>query len=115
VFCYNDMTAIGLLRAAREAGVVVPDDLAVVGFDDIPFASYVTPALTTIAQPKFELGRRAMQMASALIEGRPADEAVTNVILRGQLIVRQSTITGGQNERLGIGCEVGAPARLFGV
>ena len=68
VFCYNDMTAIGLLRAARLAGLHVPDDLAVVGFDDIPFAAYVSPALTTVAQPKFDLGQRAMDMALKLIE-----------------------------------------------
>jgi DNA-binding LacI/PurR family transcriptional regulator len=114
VFCYNDMTAIGLLRAAREAGVTVPDELSVMGFDDIPFASYVFPPLTTIAQPKFELGQRAMQMASALIESRSETEA-TNVVLRGQLIVRQSTIPGGQNERLSFGCEVGAQTRLRGL
>lgn len=92
VFCYNDMTAIGLLSAARKAGVVVPRDMAVVGFDDIPLAAYVAPALTTVAQPMFELGERAMQMALVLM-GRegviPCD--VTDVILQGQLIVREST------------------------
>jgi DNA-binding LacI/PurR family transcriptional regulator len=93
VFCYNDMTAIGLLRAARRHGLSVPADLAVVGFDDIPFASYVQPPLTTVAQPKPEMGKRAMEMVSALMwdgngEGRP----VSNVLLPGELIVRQSSV-----------------------
>jgi len=92
VFCYNDMTAIGLLRAAREMGVAVPGDLAVVGFDDIPFASYTSPSLTTIAQPKFELGQRAARMALALISRHGTDgEEVTNVVLPGQLVIRESS------------------------
>ncbi len=92
VFCYNDMTAIGLLSAAREAGVAVPRDMAVVGFDDIPFAAYAAPPLTTVAQPMFELGERAMNMALALM-GCPggAPCGVTNVVLQGRLIVREST------------------------
>jgi len=92
VFCYNDMTAIGLLSAARNAGVAVPRDLAIVGFDDIPLAAHVAPALTTIAQPMFELGERAMSMALVLMGHQgiaPCD--VTDVILQGQLIVREST------------------------
>lgn len=91
VFCYNDMTAIGLLRAARQAGLSVPRDLAVVGFDDIPFAAYTAPALTTIAQPKFEMGRRAMQMALSLMAGAAA---ACNIILEGRLVVRESTAGG---------------------
>ncbi len=90
VFCYNDMTAIGLLRAARLAGVNVPHDLAVVGFDDIPFAAYVSPSLTTIAQPKLEMGQRAMKMALALMENSAA-ERVSNIVLEGRLVVREST------------------------
>lgn len=92
VFCYNDMTAIGVLAAVRQAGIAVPRDLAVVGFDDVPYAAYVVPALTTVAQPLFELGERAMQMALALIVcdgGAPCK--VTDVVLQGRLIVREST------------------------
>lgn len=89
VFCYNDMTAIGLLRAARLAGVNVPHDLAVVGFDDIPFAAYVAPSLTTIAQPKLEMGQRAMKMALALMAN--SAEHVSNIVLEGRLVVREST------------------------
>jgi len=92
VFCYNDMTAIGLLSAARDAGVAVPRDLAVIGFDDILWAAHVTPALTTVAQPMFELGERAMNMALVLMNQKEiAPRDVTDVILQGQLIVRDST------------------------
>jgi DNA-binding LacI/PurR family transcriptional regulator len=95
IFCYNDMTAIGLLRAAREAGLSVPKDLAVVGFDDILLASYVCPPLTTVAQPKIEMGQRAMEMAFALIKSKdPADEGISDIVVKGQLIVRESSAAG---------------------
>jgi DNA-binding LacI/PurR family transcriptional regulator len=92
------MTAIGLLRAARRAGLSVPDDLAVVGFDDIPLAAYVAPALTTVAQPKFAMGQRAMQMALALMAGADPDGA-HNIVLEGRLVVRESTGSGRQESR----------------
>ena len=92
VFCYNDMTAIGLLVAARERGLVLPRDLSVVGFDDIPFAAFVFPALTTIAQPKFDMGQRALAMVLALVKaGDTARYTVADVIVQGNLVVRQST------------------------
>lgn len=91
-FCYNDMTAIGLLFAVRETGLSVPDDLALVGFDDIPFASYVHPALTTVAQPKPEMGKCAMEMVLALLsDPGPGKQEVANVVVRGDLIVRESS------------------------
>ncbi len=93
VFCYNDMTAIGLLSAARRAGIAVPRDLAVVGFDNIPLAAHVCPALTTVAQPMFELGKRAMDMALALMGCQGAAPCeVTDVVLPGQLIIRDSSL-----------------------
>ena len=57
VFCYNDMTAIGLISAVRQTGLSVPEDLAVVGFDDIPLAAHVYPPLTTVAQHQRDMGR----------------------------------------------------------
>jgi DNA-binding LacI/PurR family transcriptional regulator len=92
VFCYNDMTAVGLLHAAREAGLAIPQDLAVVGFDDILLASYVHPPLTTIVQPKAEMGQRALKMILDLMAADdPSAETFANVTLRGQLIVRGSS------------------------
>jgi DNA-binding LacI/PurR family transcriptional regulator len=94
VFCYNDMTAIGLIHAARRAGLSVPGDMAVVGFDDIPFASYFYPPLTTIAQPKVEMGQLAMEMALSLMSVDEADdeEEFSNVVVQGRLVVRASTV-----------------------
>ena len=94
VFCYNDMTAIGLIRAAREAGLRIPEDLAVVGFDDIPFAAFAFPPLTTIAQPKFEMGKRAVEMALELLKPSQAGAPASNVVFRGELIVRRSSGRG---------------------
>lgn len=92
VFCYNDMTAIGVLRAACDAGQIVPDDLAVVGFDDIPLAAYMCPSLTTVAQPLTEMGKTAVEMALALMETQEPDSGrFSNVTLPGQLIVRESS------------------------
>jgi DNA-binding LacI/PurR family transcriptional regulator len=86
IFCYNDMTAIGALSILKQRGVRVPHDISIVGFDDIPFAAYVDPPLTTIHQPKDEMGRMAMMMLLNLLTGHPID----NVITEGKLIVRES-------------------------
>jgi DNA-binding LacI/PurR family transcriptional regulator len=92
VFCYNDMTAIGVLRAARQIGISVPGELAVVGFDDIPLALYVQPPLTTISQPKPEMGKRATEMVLVLLssDGQAVAD-VSNVVVKGKLIVRGSS------------------------
>jgi len=90
-FCYNDMTAIGLLFAARREGLSVPYNLAVVGFDDIPFARYVQPALTTIAQPQRDMGRQAMSMALALMDTGDSAPSLSDVVVQGELVVRESS------------------------
>lgn len=87
VFCYNDRTAIGVLLAARERGIDVPGGLSVVGFDDIEASWYVTPPLTTVHQPRLQMGRRAVQMLLDLL----ADEPVSDALLPCRLIVRDST------------------------
>ncbi|MCD6290034.1 MAG: LacI family DNA-binding transcriptional regulator [Anaerolineae bacterium] len=87
VLCYNDRTAIGVLVAARESGISIPKRLSVVGFDDIDAGWYVTPPLTTIHQPRMEMGRRAMQMVLNLLAGHE----VSNEILPCHLITREST------------------------
>jgi DNA-binding LacI/PurR family transcriptional regulator len=92
VFCYNDVTAMGLIHAAREAGLALPQDLAIVGFDDIPFARFVHPALTTIAQPVAQLGQGAIEMMLALLsDDAPTEQSVTDVQVRGRLVVRASS------------------------
>lgn len=87
VFCYNDRTAIGALLTLRERGIPVPGSLSVVGFDDIEPSWYVTPPLTTVHQPRLEMGRRAMQMLLDLLAGEP----VSDEVLPCRLIVRDST------------------------
>lgn len=72
VLAYNDLVAIGLINALLERGVRVPDHLSVTGFDDIPFARYVTPALTTASVPHEELGAQAWHQLHALLRGEPA-------------------------------------------
>jgi DNA-binding LacI/PurR family transcriptional regulator len=86
VFCYNDMTAIGVLLACRERGILVPQRLSVVGFDDIKMANYVVPALTTVSQPKLELGRKAARVMLDLLDNLPGQ----NHLLQPTLVVRDS-------------------------
>jgi LacI family transcriptional regulator len=90
VFCANDLIALGLMRAARQAGRTVGRDLSVAGFDDIFVAQLLSPALTTIRQPIAELGRRAAGLAIAAIEGR--DSRPRREVLPVELVVRGSTV-----------------------
>jgi DNA-binding LacI/PurR family transcriptional regulator len=87
VFCYNDMIAIGAMRAAREKGLAIPVDLSVVGFDDLFVSSYIDPPLTTVRQPKHQMGRDAAQILLELLAGAKPESRIT----QGELIVRQST------------------------
>jgi len=87
VFCYNDTTAIGLLAACYKRGISVPENLSITGFDDIDMAAYTMPPLTTIRQPRFELGQLAMRMLLALL----SDQLPENQIVPGELVVRQTT------------------------
>jgi LacI family repressor for deo operon, udp, cdd, tsx, nupC, and nupG len=89
VFCSNDEMAIGAMRALVAHGLRVPEDVSVVGFDDIRFARYTSPSLTTIAQPKHDLGREAMTMLIELLN----DPAVPprKRVLSADLVVRGST------------------------
>jgi LacI family transcriptional regulator/LacI family repressor for deo operon, udp, cdd, tsx, nupC, and nupG len=88
VFCYNDREALGAMRAVRESGMRVPDDISIVGFDDLFLSSYMDPPLTTIRQPKHEMGRVATEILFGLLNG---DKQPKNHLSSGMLIVRQST------------------------
>jgi DNA-binding LacI/PurR family transcriptional regulator len=85
---YNDLTAVGALRALRDAAIRVPDEMAVVGTDGIELGLYTDPALTTIDHPRVELGRRAVETLCAQIEGGPEPE--TERVLPVRLVVRES-------------------------
>ena len=88
VFCYNDMTAVGAMAEARRMGFSVPQDFSVVGFDDIAFAAYVDPPLTTVEQRKYEMGQMAMGMVLDILAGA---DMVPDITLQGQLVVRGSS------------------------
>ncbi|MBI1881811.1 MAG: LacI family DNA-binding transcriptional regulator [Chloroflexi bacterium] len=88
VFCYNDATALGAMRAAHAAGWRIPQDVSIVGFDDIALASFFEPPLTTIAQAKQEMGGKAVQMVLDLLA---SERVVENTVLPSQLILREST------------------------
>jgi len=89
VFAANDEMALGAMRAMLEAGRSVPRDVSIVGFDDVPFARYLTPPLTTVRQDLDETGRRAVRRLLDDIEG--VDEGVVRAALAPELIVREST------------------------
>ena len=89
IFAFNDNIAIGAIQAARARGLRVPDDLSVVGFDDVEHATIVTPALTTVRQPLAEMGRTAVSLLSRLME-RQSFETL-HVELATRLVVRDST------------------------
>ncbi|APF34147.1 LacI family DNA-binding transcriptional regulator [Microbacterium paludicola] len=88
VLAFNDLSAMGLLSAATERGIPVPGRLSIAGFDDIPFARYTSPALTTAAVPMGELGARAWSALHDLLDGRTPEPAVT---VSPEVIVRGST------------------------
>ncbi|WP_211348701.1 LacI family DNA-binding transcriptional regulator [Nocardioides litoris] len=88
VFCANDQMAIGLLRALHEAGRRVPDDVSVVGFDDIPEAAYLIPPLTTVRQDFGAVGRRAIEILRAAIDGSVDAPAR---LIAPELVVRASS------------------------
>ncbi|MEV6446719.1 LacI family DNA-binding transcriptional regulator [Amycolatopsis sp. NPDC051716] len=89
VFAANDISAIATVGAARELGLAVPDDLSVVGFDNVPESALCSPPLTTVDQPIREMGHRAIRMLIALINGDDVER--THVTLDTGLVVRRST------------------------
>lgn len=90
VTCYNDLVAIGLMRALRELGVDVPGDVSVVGFDDIEMASYLAVPLTSVRSPRREIGRRATRILIQHVEAVDT-AAPERVVLDTDLVVREST------------------------
>lgn len=89
IFAANDMSAFGAIAAIREVGLKIPEDISVIGFDDIPAAAQVYPALTTIRQPIHQMGRSAVNTLLALIAG--IEPASPQVSLPTELVVRAST------------------------
>ena len=91
VFAQNDRMAIGAIQALREAGLSVPDDVSVIGFDDMPLASYYDPALTTIRQDTFCMGREAARLLIRAIE--TPEKQRRHLCMPVELVLRKSTAT----------------------
>ena len=89
LFAYNDISAIGAIRALQEEGLRIPQDVSVVGFDDIPWAAFHTPSLTTVRQPLGKMGQIAAETVIAMIEHR--GEHPSEIAVEPELVVREST------------------------
>lgn len=100
--CFNDLVAAGALQAAAELGARVPDDVAVVGYDDIRFARMFTPPLTTVRAPTYDLGRHAATMLLDRMEGRGRG---VDIVLQPELVVRGSTV--GRSTAVGLAARGG--------
>ncbi|MCX7795182.1 MAG: LacI family transcriptional regulator [bacterium] len=86
IFTYNDLMAFGVMKAVKDLGINIPDNLSIVGFDDIFFSSFTDPPLTTIRQPKEELGKRAVELLLKLMK-----EERQGILLEPELIIRNTT------------------------
>ncbi len=89
IFASNDLLAIGAMGELRFFGLSVPGDVSVVGFDDVTYASYVTPKLTTIRQHVYEMGSLAAKMVLDALE--KGDTGPSHLVLEHELVVREST------------------------
>ena len=89
IFAFNDNIAIGVIQEARARGLRVPEDISVVGFDDVEHATVVSPALTTVRQPLAEMGRTAVSLLNRLLERQRFE--TLHVQLATRLVVREST------------------------
>ena len=94
IFCYNDMSALGAMRQIRRHGLRIPEDISVVGFDDLYISEYLAPPLTTVRQPMRQMGRMAMETLLQLFAGV---ESGNEIRVPGELIVRESTAPPKEN------------------
>ena len=106
IFAGDDDSAIGAMRALKAAGRLIPQEISVVGFDDVPFARYLSPALTTVRAPIESVGREAVRQLDRLMNG---DQAEALTLLRTELIIRESC--GCQPPQISVRDESLSPAR----
>jgi DNA-binding LacI/PurR family transcriptional regulator len=92
IVAFNDLMATGAMQAAQEKGLQIGRDLAVTGFDDVPMVQYLSPPLTSVRQPLWEVGQQVMSILLKLLDGVPVDDA--RLLLQPRLVVRESS--GGQ-------------------
>lgn len=92
VFCTNDAMAIGAMQACRDAGLRLPGQMSIVGFDDIRFSAYTQPRLTTVHQPRTEIGKAVMNMMLGMLADDKDPVAVARIVLPHRLVVRESSV-----------------------
>lgn len=98
IFCFNDISAMGVIRAIHDGGLRVPEDISVVGFDDIMSAAYQKPSITTVRQPLREMGSEGARVLLDRIEN-PSTEAPAEIVMEPELIVRESTGVAAAKKR----------------
>jgi LacI family transcriptional regulator len=91
MFVTSDAAAVGIMTAAYQAGVRIPDDLSIVGYDDIDVAAYTIPPLTTVSQAGVDMGEAAAQLLIDMIDGDLDRNVVDDVVLEPTLVVRESS------------------------
>ncbi|WRS27413.1 LacI family DNA-binding transcriptional regulator [Oscillospiraceae bacterium MB08-C2-2] len=89
IFCISDMLALGAVHAAKDMGLLVPGELSVIGFDDVEYATTFSPALSTVAQPCYQLGECSMELLFSLMNG--GDVSKKQMVLDFNLIIRDSS------------------------
>ena len=89
VIVYNDVMAIGALQAARTLGLRIPEDVSIVGYDNVPIAAHTNPPLTTVAAPTYQMGKVAVQVLCQLKQGRGAQHGYA--LLECSTIMRDSS------------------------
>ena len=90
IFVANDQMAVGVIRAAHARGIAIPDAIAIVGFDGLDEAAHITPSLTTVVQPLYELGELGVREVLAVANDAPGPGAVRSLTLSTQLVIRES-------------------------
>lgn len=96
LFCANDQSAAGALQAVRDAGLAVPEDISLIGYDDVLFARYLYPGLTTVRQPLRDMGRAAAEIALGILDGREAEvrrRFYPSLVERQSVATRHSSLT----------------------
>jgi LacI family transcriptional regulator len=109
VMCANDLLALGVLRGLAAAGIAVPDEMAVVGYDDVAFASMLSPSLTSVRQPKYELGVVAAELLLEEVAGLSHEHRA--IRFEPELVVRASSAPGRQDRPNGAGRRLAHNAR----
>jgi len=95
VFAFNDDMAMGAIKAAKERGITIPGDLAIIGFDNVKMSSIIEPNLTTVDQPKYEIGKKAMELLIRLINGELPKK---QIVLKDKLMIRESTCSDRKSQ-----------------